>query len=347
MVKQAMHHNIHNVLEHLSGLTAQKDFELLTFSLLKSLSSLMSRARVQTIALSRKNQPVRQFNYSNGELDINVDQITLDPRLKSALLKAHSSGLDAYEEQIGSQSLAIYLLVSEQQVTHYLLVAMPGTLGKADAYLIAGVREIYRNFSALLMSAQTDELTGLANRKTFETAILRVSELQRVAHADFDNEKRKKANKQADNYWLCAIDIDHFKKVNDTYGHLYGDEVLISLAQIMRTEFRQEDLLFRFGGEEFLALIKSPDKDSTRVGLERFRKAVEAAQFSKVDAVTVSIGVVEIDPTLFHMTLMDYADQALYFSKRQGRNQTTFFSDLVAKGLARVETFEEGSVDLF
>lgn len=342
-----IHHNIHSVLEHLCGLTAQKDFELLTFSLLKSLSSLISRARVQAIALSQKGQPIRQFSYSNGELDINVDQITLDPRLNSALLKTHNTGLQVYEEQIGSQSLGIYLLVNEHQITHYLLVAMPGTLGKADSYLIAGVLEIYRNFSALLKSAQTDELTGLANRKTFETAILRVSELQRAAYDDYANDKRNRTHKQADNYWLCAIDIDNFKRVNDTYGHLYGDEVLINIAQIMRIEFREEDLLFRFGGEEFLALIKSPSKESTRVGLERFRKAVESAQFSKVSSVTVSIGVVEIDPSLFHMTLMDYADQALYYSKREGRNQTTFFSELLAKGLARVETFEEGSVDLF
>lgn len=342
-----MHHNIHSVLEHLGGLTAQKDFELLTFSLLKSISSLLPKSKVQTVALGPKGQLLRQFNYSNGELNINVDDIILDQRLKDALLKAHSSGLDAYEAQIGSQTLSIYRLVTEHQITHYLLVAMPGILRKADSYLIAGVLEIYRNFSALLISAQTDELTGLSNRKTFETAILRISELQRVSHDDFENEKRKKEHKQAENYWLCAIDIDHFKKVNDTYGHLYGDEVLIGLAQIMRMEFRQDDLLFRFGGEEFIALIKSPDEDSTKVGLERFRKAVESARFSKVNAVTVSIGVVEIDPSLFHMTLMDYADQALYYSKREGRNQTTFFSDLVAKGMARLETFEEGSVDLF
>lgn len=339
--------NVHNILDHLSGLTSQKDFELLTFSLLKSIIGLFPKVRVQTISVSQDNRLVRLFKYTNDDLDVTVDDITLDSRVKDALLKVHKSSLNEYHEKFEKQSLAIFMLTEDRIITNYLLIALPRPFTQSDSYLITGVLEIYRNFSSLLIHAQTDELTGLSNRKAFETAIGRVYESQRIGQVNPELEKRCSSQDRNERYWMCAIDIDHFKDVNDNYGHLFGDEVLIRLAQVMRTEFRLDDLLFRFGGEEFIALIEAADRDTAESALERFRRTVETTLFSKIGSITVSIGIVEIDPNIFHMTLMDYADQALYYSKQNGRNRITFFEDLRDKGLARLETFEEGSVDLF
>ncbi|GGF53648.1 GGDEF domain-containing protein [Alteromonas lipolytica] len=343
MVQATTTQNTHNILEHISGLTAQKDFELLNFSLLKSLSALLTKTRVQTLAVTQDCRFVKQVKYTSDGLDINSNDIDLDERVTKAITKVHQAELDNYIERIGHQSLAIYVLTQERTVTYYLLVAFPRAITQADSYLIAGVLEIYRNFSSLLAHSQTDELTGLSNRKTFESAIYRVCELIR----EHVSESEDATAQENDGYWLCAIDIDHFKSVNDQFGHLFGDEVLVRFAQIMRTEFKIDDLLFRFGGEEFIALVKAQDRQAVEVILERFRQTIEDTQFSKIDRLTISLGVVAVDPNVFHMTLMDYADQALYYSKENGRNRMTFFDDLVAQGHARLETFEEGEIDLF
>lgn len=340
-------YNPHNILEHISGLTAQKDFDLLNFSLLKSLSALIPKSRVQALAVSQDNCIVKQFTYSRDGLDVNVSDIHVESRVMAALVKAHRAGLEEYVELIDSQPLAIYVLTRERVISYYLLVAFPRAVTNADTYLITGVLEIYRNFSSLLLNSQTDELTGLANRKTFASAISRVYDSAQAIRSSSDVEQRSNSLNDELCFWICAIDIDHFKVVNDNFGHLFGDEVLIRLAQLMQTEFRADDLLFRFGGEEFIALVKAPNRKAVEFALERFRNAVEKLQFSQIGTVTVSLGVVKVDPNVFHMTLMDYADQALYYSKQNGRNRITFFEDLVDKGLARIETFEEGDVDLF
>jgi len=339
--------NPHNILEHISGLTAQKDFELLNFSLLISLSALLPKSRVQTLAVSQEGRIVKQFKYSSDGLDVNLSDINVDSRVKSALIKAHRTGLNEYIEHIDHQPLAIYILTQERVISYYLLVAFPRAITKADSYLITGVLEIYRNFSALLLDSQTDELTGLANRKSFGSAINHVYDSVQVMQAVPEVEQRSNAADYNVSFWICAIDIDHFKAVNDNFGHLFGDEVLVRLAQLMQTEFRDEDMLFRFGGEEFIALVKAPDRRSVEIALDRFRIAVEKLQFSQIGAITVSLGVMKVDPRVFHITLMDYADQALYYSKQNGRNRITFFEDLVEKGLARFENIEGGEVELF
>ena len=143
------------------------------------------------------------------------------------------------------------------------------------------------------------------------------------------------------------IDIDHFKSVNDRFGHLYGDEVLVLLAQVLKKCFRRDDLMFRFGGEEFVLLIRCPDRDTCRMTLERFRTAVEARDFPQVGRVTVSIGAVQFSRDTFPVTLLNYADQALYGSNGAGRNRVTFFEDMLSSGAAKVEDVKAGGVELF
>ncbi len=338
---------VDKVLSHLTGLTAQKDYELLTLSLLKSLTELLPNASVQTVSVDSNLKPIRQYKYSDENLHASESNIALDGCVSDAIEKLQGSGSDDYHQSFKDTSLSLYFLNEIRVVNHYLVVELPREFTPNDDSIIKGVLGIYRNFSSLLLHAQTDELTGLANRKTFESAINRIYQSQNLTHQDFYQEHRHNAQADAECYWICAIDIDHFKSVNDNYGHLFGDEVLLRLAQLMQTVFRLDDLLFRFGGEEFIVLLKAPDKDAARCVLERFRIAVENTEFAKVGSITVSIGVVEVDTKQFHMTLMDYADQALYYSKNNGRNRISFFDELVEEGLANFEQFEEGSIELF
>ena len=133
---------------------------------------------------------------------------------------------------------------------------------------------------------------------------------------------------------ILMFDIDHFKKINDTYGHLFGDEVLSGLAQEMQTHvIRAEDILVRFGGEEFLVVVPHSDQKAALAVGERIRKSAATLEFEhkkqKVK-MTVSVGVRFWDPKVESQVdtlqqLIDEADQALYVSKEQGRNRVSLF----------------------
>jgi len=142
---------------------------------------------------------------------------------------------------------------------------------------------------------------------------------------------------------LGAMDIDHFKRVNDTYGHLYGDEVLLHFAQLMERHFRYTDFLFRFGGEEFIVLLTNTDATGARRALERFRQIVSEFDFPSVGQVTVSIGFTRIEPETLPTTLVDWSDRALYYAKEHGRNQVVHYADIrpadEGDGSSEVELF--------
>jgi diguanylate cyclase (GGDEF)-like protein len=158
-------------------------------------------------------------------------------------------------------------------------------------------------------------------------------------------DQRKPQNQTT--YWIAMIDIDHFKSVNDRFGHLYGDEVLILLAHLLKNALRNDDLVFRFGGEEFVLMIRCQNREEAAGLLERLRKSVEAQDIPQVGQVTISIGATEMIRNTFAGTLLDYADKALYYSKQNGRNRLTFFEDMVSGGLATREVPPSENLDFF
>jgi diguanylate cyclase (GGDEF)-like protein len=120
---------------------------------------------------------------------------------------------------------------------------------------------------------------------------------------------------------FLMIDIDHFKQVNDTYGHLQGDAVLHELARILTSGARESDVCARYGGEEFGIILHETTEQGARTLAERMRAKVAAATFPGDQKLTISIGVAATaEPTLF-TTLMEHADRALYAAKQGGRNQ--------------------------
>jgi diguanylate cyclase (GGDEF)-like protein len=169
-----------------------------------------------------------------------------------------------------------------------------------------------------LVDAETDPLTQLANRRAFYSEVSAGLPLWA---------------KSPERHFIAVADIDHFKQVNDRYGHLYGDEILIHFARLMRRTFRAGDRLFRFGGEEFVAVFGVEDEGMRPTPLERFRKATEQYEFPMVGRVTVSIGVAPIgDGSVPVTTLIDHADQALYYAKTHGRNRLCDYEELRAAG---------------
>lgn len=156
----------------------------------------------------------------------------------------------------------------------------------------------------------TDGLTGIANRRAFEETIT----------AEF-----RRALRYARPLSLAMLDLDHFKMVNDMYGHMAGDHVLKMLAAVVRGRIRAEDTLARYGGEEFALLLPETPRAMAAQLAEKIRAAVANTQFifeDRVIPVTVSMGIADVVPELrAHHQLVKAADARLYEAKRDGRNR--------------------------
>ncbi|MBF0125547.1 MAG: GGDEF domain-containing protein, partial [Magnetococcales bacterium] len=147
---------------------------------------------------------------------------------------------------------------------------------------------------------------------------------------------------------LAVLDIDHFKRVNDRFGHLMGDEVLLLVSRLMDQCLRHTDLLFRFGGEEFIAVLIDVTPNQTALALERLRACIAAYRFPQVEQVTVSIGCVALSSDDMPTTLIDKADQALYYAKEHGRNQVCSYDVLLASGaVAAPEPTTEDNIEVW
>jgi diguanylate cyclase (GGDEF)-like protein len=142
------------------------------------------------------------------------------------------------------------------------------------------------------------------------------------------------------------LDIDHFKRVNDNFGHLIGDEVLLLMSRLMRSSFRYQDQLFRFGGEEFVVLMRCTDAEAAGRAIERLRANVERYAFPQVGRITISVGFTELRPSDTPAAAFERADKAVYFAKQNGRNQVHHHAELVASGRLADES-RDSKVELF
>ena len=161
-----------------------------------------------------------------------------------------------------------------------------------------------------------DSLTGLYNRRAFDQRMRTL--IERSRHS-------MRRNRLSQPSVFALVDIDHFKRVNDRYGHVIGDELLTEIAAIMSESFREYDLLFRYGGEEFALVLMDMDEAMSQQALERFRRRIAEHEFPQRLHITVSIGYCLFDAEAGVQGLIDRADQALYASKRNGRNQVQRF----------------------
>lgn len=178
--------------------------------------------------------------------------------------------------------------------------------------VIKQINYIYTRTKYLSM---TDELTGLSNRRCFDTT--------------FEKEYLR-AKRYKNKLTLVMFDIDHFKQVNDTYGHQCGDFILQQVANAALQTFRKTDSVFRFGGEEFTVILTETDINQAIIPLERFRKTVETLNLyyqNQPIHITVSIGAFQLEDYITSKEeFLLKSDQALYEAKNSGRNQTVLFN---------------------
>ncbi len=163
------------------------------------------------------------------------------------------------------------------------------------------------DFEELCRQARVDSLTGLSNRHVFDE------------HVDY---MLKRANRHDSPLTLVSMDLDHFKIVNDTMGHLYGDEVLQKVAKTLNEQIRLPDLLVRMGGDEFFLILPDTDMDEAAIFCKRIQTAIDNLDITAGSVnLGISIGMAQWKPGMSKKAWMEQADDALYLAKRRGRNQ--------------------------
>lgn len=238
--------------------------------------------------------------------------------------------------------------VSNGQNIAWLVEMLSDAPLQADQERLAfGMLRIFFNHVSVLEYGDFDELTGLLNRRTFDETFNRIAWRGRTVRNHGAIVDRRHSAKTGLHSELAVLDIDFFKRVNDQFGHPYGDEVLVLFARLMTKCFRDSDQLFRFGGEEFVVLLNDLSKRNAHKTLERFRVAVSSFQFPQVGKITVSIGHTSILSGDTGSAAFGRADLALYFAKQKGRNQTRSYESLVARGAVSTGPEVKCDVELF
>lgn len=238
------------------------------------------------------------------KMDQDKNEIILEALNIGQNTRAFVAPLIVKEETIG-----ILTLWSEQLESHDLSAV------NIFCHQIASAIEKNKLYQEISQLALTDSLTGLYNRRALE---------------EFGNHEVDRAIRFNSQLSALMLDIDHFKHVNDTYGHLVGDEVLIQLAQRIRACLRDVDIQSRYGGEEFFILLPETDIHNAKIVAERLRRSIACQPFQTTSgdlSITASIGICQVtkgNPYL--LSLIRNADIALYQAKNSGRNSAIQFN---------------------
>ncbi len=333
------------LIKHLVGITGHRDHSLLDVSVVTALHDLVGALQVKALEIFRFRDEtyvrprvwVQDGHVVSSEETIGSDHggelISEFP----SLLACISEHINSAEETTEDGHFVLWLPVwLNDKVTTCLQITNLTPYSSHTRDIIEGILGVYRNYQSLLDYSERDSLTGLLNRKTFDEKFSKLvsggaSDDEKTEHIDhIDHERRHQT--EAQQQWLAVVDIDHFKRVNDQFGHLYGDEVLILVANLLRLSFRTQDRVFRFGGEEFVILLRSTTREDAHRIFERFRVNVEKHEFPQVGQVTVSLGFVAISPSETPVVILGHADQALYYAKANGRNRVCNYEDLLLGG---------------
>lgn len=230
-----------------------------------------------------------------------------------------SAGLQKYGEKLTRKLDTPMLqdLVSEimrdTQTMRSSVDALHGKLHESKSE----IEKLHQELQNARSEALIDPLTGVFNRRGFESQMRKLA-----ANADLQGKKMV----------FMMLDIDFFKKINDTYGHLFGDKVIRTIAEVLKAKVKGQDSVARLGGEEFAVLLPDTSLQGGYTVAEHIRCGIEKGKIRRsdkqksVEGITISIGVADCDARDDWMDAMNKADKALYASKKQGRNRTTLYS---------------------
>jgi diguanylate cyclase (GGDEF)-like protein len=340
------------VVEHLAEITAFRDRDVLDVTLVGALRDLLQPISVaihRVVGDAPQPRWIMRARLHRTDAAASSDPLWVDPASLPALESAPDRCVCLRRQEPftvpGSPAMAYFPLTTDSEALGVLEIASTSMLETPDLRLVESILRIYRNFQGLLDYSERDTLTGLLNRKTFDESFLRIS-AQPFEEASEDRRAEPSRPSLRGSAWLGVMDIDHFKRVNDGFGHLMGDEVLLLMSRLMRSSFRLQDQLYRFGGEEFVVLMRCGGLDEALAAVERLRANVENFAFPQVGQITVSVGLTAVRPGDSPASAFDRADKAVYYAKQHGRNQVQHHALLVSQGHLADES-RSSDVELF
>jgi diguanylate cyclase (GGDEF)-like protein len=334
------------LLGKLGKMTSIRDTELLEQSLLRTLGPLLGVLDTALYRTDDRNALVRVLHYHRSKVvesdgvarmverveevqnlaDVSTDVIALTDNVR--LLAKPCTRMR------GREVLIAYPLFGGGEVCGYFVFQRDREASAAEDAMIRGVLEVFSNYYTLLDISQRDRLTGLFNRQALENSFDRIWSL--LGRPDYYEEipggRREIPGHQ---YWLAVLDIDHFKSINDTYGHPVGDQVFRSLAWLLKGRLRTTDLIGRYGGEEFLVFMNQVDLQRAESILDRLREKISryplhVEGLSDPLNITISFGIAEVIGNEPLRSLIRRADEALYQAKNGGRNRVCTAHKLAA-----------------
>jgi diguanylate cyclase (GGDEF)-like protein len=240
-----MDHEI--LLETIVAITEQRDQHSLELSLLASLNEMLQPSVCFLLDLPSGASDRQRKTASGASMELPEEIVELAGTIPEyQFVKAHSGDL-------------IYLLTvivsGKDEQRRVLFVGMPGWNETAERLLVGMVR-VYQNFMKLMSESEIDTLTGLQNRRKLESFL--TSRLSARLHQRRESDMQIGSSSTLEKgEYLAVLDLDRFKRINDTFGHLIGDEVLLTFSSILRASLRDNDRSFRYGGEEFIVVLSA------------------------------------------------------------------------------------------
>jgi diguanylate cyclase (GGDEF)-like protein len=298
----------HPLLDSVASTTARRDRDALDRALVCLLTDFLETEAITLLrvvsdgAVRRVEHRLRVSRQHGESGSVRTEESAQYPELVD---------FPAWEECVQRSQIAVrtsrhgrlttaFPVRGERAVVGILAIETSKPLPPRETDLVRGVLGILRNHLSLLDYGELDALTGLLNRKTFE------------AYLDKLRRRMLQARALWEPSWLALIDIDRFKSINDRYGHLFGDEILLLVSSLMRRVFRSGEQLFRFGGEEFVVVIDHARSSDAQAAFERLRAAIEEYPFPQIGRVSISVGYTRITAQDVPAVCIERADAALY-----------------------------------
>lgn len=338
-----------NLLNSVIKITKNRDVDSLEYSLISTIQEFIGCKEVSVYkdievqgqltieqSLCLKITGEKQFEWQQRQIVTHPEDELLSCLRSACIITVQST--DGIERR--------WLPITRQEKTVAAISVVSNSLDSPSQVMLNAFCRIFENYLVILHENERDKLTGLLNRQTFEKKIKQLIEKQVLKVHSLSRGEGKRLQKYASTSWLAILDIDHFKNINDKYGHICGDEVLLILAQKMRHFFRSTDLIFRFGGEEFVIVFEPTEANSISNKMAEFLQLVRNTSFPFIGNMTVSAGLARISPYDFPITVIENADKALYYAKNNGRDKFCIYEDLIAEQLIKVQE-NDSDIDLF
>ncbi len=344
-----------NLIETLGSINATRDYERLERDVVELLVDVLRPQSIRIFHLVHDGGVVRVCSAIDADAG-GVRVVSLPPDCDVLpAIEAYPVQMSMLERGQGGTSsstpagfsLTMRPISDGRVVMGWIEIETPLPLSHDHVRLVDGLLKINANHLAILDHGKRDPLTGLLHRKSFDEAFLRLHAVTDPMPESLVEDNRRRPVSDDHHHWLAVVDIDHFKRINDRHGHLYGDEILVLFSRLLRTTFRQTDQLFRFGGEEFVILLDKVRVPDVRTVFELLRMRAEAMRLPQGGNISISLGytIVRIDdsPT----GAFRRADEALHFAKQNGRNRTCSYERLIRAGDIRPRRQSQTEVELF